>query len=105
MNSDDTKKFKDNLQGVYGYIDSEVFEKHKKALINLGFESEEREFHPHLTLGRIKRISNTQALTEFIKLNNPNIKGEYLIKRFQLIRSDLRMSGPEYTVLKEFELQ
>ena len=28
--------FKDNLQGVYGYIDMNVFEKHKKAVLELG---------------------------------------------------------------------
>ena len=28
-------KFKDNLQGIYGYIDNNIFEKHKKALLNL----------------------------------------------------------------------
>ncbi len=31
-----SKQFKDGLQGIYGYIDDVVFEKHKKAL--LGFE-------------------------------------------------------------------
>ena len=29
-------KFKDNLQGVYGYIDKNIFEKHKKAVLKLG---------------------------------------------------------------------
>ena len=29
-------KFKDNLQGVYGYIDNNLFEKHKKAILDLG---------------------------------------------------------------------
>ena len=27
-------KFKDNLQGVYGYIDNIIFEKHKKSVLN-----------------------------------------------------------------------
>ncbi|MBC8500591.1 MAG: nucleotidyl transferase AbiEii/AbiGii toxin family protein [Nanoarchaeota archaeon] len=31
-----SKKFKDNLQGVYGYIEPTVFEKHKKAILYLG---------------------------------------------------------------------
>ncbi len=33
-------KFKDNLQGVYGYVDNKVFEKHKRALLNLDKESQ-----------------------------------------------------------------
>lgn len=28
-------KFKDNLQGVYGYVDEELFEKHKNALLRM----------------------------------------------------------------------
>lgn len=28
-----SEQFKDNLQGVYGYIDNKLFEKHKKALL------------------------------------------------------------------------
>ena len=30
-----SKQFKDSLQGVYGIIDDKVFEKHKKAILNL----------------------------------------------------------------------
>lgn len=30
-----SKQFKDSLQGVYGIIDDEVFEKHKKAILDL----------------------------------------------------------------------
>jgi len=29
-------EFKNNLQGVYGYIDKKVFEKHKNAVLELG---------------------------------------------------------------------
>ena len=30
-----SKQFKDSLQGVYGIIDDKVFEKHKKAILDL----------------------------------------------------------------------
>jgi Rps23 Pro-64 3,4-dihydroxylase Tpa1-like proline 4-hydroxylase len=30
-----SKQFKDGLQGVYGYIDKKVFDKHKKALLKI----------------------------------------------------------------------
>ena len=29
-------RFRDNLQGVYGYIDEKLFEKHKKLILNMG---------------------------------------------------------------------
>ncbi len=31
-----SSSFKDNLQGVFGYIDEKLFEKHKRVLINMG---------------------------------------------------------------------
>ncbi|MDO8459593.1 MAG: hypothetical protein Q7S74_00645 [Nanoarchaeota archaeon] len=31
-----SKQFKDSLQGVYGIIDEKVFEKHKKAILDMG---------------------------------------------------------------------
>ena len=30
-----SSQFKDGLQGVYGYLDEKVFEKHRQALLNL----------------------------------------------------------------------
>ena len=30
-----SEQFKDNLQGVYGYIDKKLFEKHKKMVLEL----------------------------------------------------------------------
>jgi hypothetical protein len=34
-----SKQFKDSLQGVYGIVDEKVFEKHKKAILDLGKKS------------------------------------------------------------------
>ena len=31
-----SQKFRDNLQGVYGFVDAKLFERHKKALLGLG---------------------------------------------------------------------
>lgn len=30
----ESKQFKDNLQGIFGYIDNKIFEKHKKIILN-----------------------------------------------------------------------
>ena len=76
----------------------------EKSLTDLGFKAGEKEFHPHLTLARIKKINNALTLTEYIALKNKNIKGEYPVTKFQLIKSVLHSEGPEYSVLKEFKL-
>ena len=31
-----SKQFKSNLQGVFGFIEDKIFEKHKKAVLELG---------------------------------------------------------------------
>ena len=76
----------------------------EKAGTDLGFQPEEKKFHPHLTLARIKKINNAQPLMQYIKLKNPGIYGKYCVEKFQLFKSVLHPSGPEYTVLKEFRL-
>jgi len=76
----------------------------EKALTELGFNAEEKEFHPHLTLARIKKINDAQPLMEYLELKNPKIDGEYTVQGFQLIKSILRSDGPEYSVVKEFKL-
>ena len=76
----------------------------ENELLPLGFKKEDKEFYPHLTLGRVKRISNANKLFDYIEEKNPGIHGEYSISGFQLIRSILKPEGPEYKVVKEFQL-
>ncbi|MCO5196570.1 MAG: RNA 2',3'-cyclic phosphodiesterase [Anaerolineae bacterium] len=67
------------------------------ALQPLGWEPERRSFKPHLTIGRIKDAR---------KLNNTSLPLNVLLEPLRidvdaihLIRSDLKPSGPVYTVL------
>ena len=60
------------------------------------------EFLPHLTLARVKFISNKQDFLERLK----NIKvepKEIILKEFKLIKSELTKEGPVYTDLSIFQ--
>lgn len=71
------------------------------ALETLGFPSEEKTYHPHLTLARIKRENATVGLA--IKQNgileSDQHLGTVIVDRFTLFQSDLDSSGATYTPL------
>ena len=69
-----------------------------------GFPREERAFHPHLTLGRVKgpgRVRN--AMLELEKHRRDSL-GEMTVHKVALFESRLRPEGAEYRVLAEYEL-
>ena len=71
------------------------------ALEPLGFPPEEKVFHPHVTLARIKRENATvgSALLENGVLANDQYLGTLSIDRLTLFQSDLDSSGVMYTEL------
>ncbi len=68
----------------------------------LGYEKEERDFSPHLTLGRVRQTTEMADLQKIhialdtIQLGNIGITR---VDSIHLIKSDLRPSGPIYTNL------
>ena len=64
------------------------------SLLSLGWEPEKRSFSPHLTLGRVKdsrRLRGVQWAADVEQVMVP-------VQTTQLIESELRSSGPIYTV-------
>jgi 2'-5' RNA ligase len=74
------------------------------SLENIGFEPEAREFHPHLTIGRVKSDKATRGLVEKMVGHSGEIFGRISVNRFYLVKSDLRPSGPVYTKIAEIQL-
>jgi len=76
----------------------------ESATARLSFEPERREFHPHLTLGRVKFPGRMERLLlEMESLKNRDF-GEMDVGRLTLFRSVLAPGGAEYSVLGEFYL-
>lgn len=73
------------------------------ALCARRFVREERPFSPHLTIGRVRSPKGSNGLTALMK-QIPFQTPEFHIDRVAIIKSELRPSGPIYTVLEHAEL-
>lgn len=73
-------------------------------LEKIGFRPEDRPFHPHLTLGRMKSSRGKQDLVGRMERYREEEFGDFQVERAVLFKSDLRPSGPIYTRLRELRL-
>jgi 2'-5' RNA ligase len=73
-------------------------------LEKIGFQPEDRPFHPHLTLGRMKSSRGKEELVGRIERHKEEEFGDFQVERVILFKSDLKPSGPIYTLLKEIKL-
>ena len=74
------------------------------ALEGVG-KPEDHEFHPHVTLARVKSPLNGGALASFLQLNAARDLGETRITSLKLKSSLLSPSGPAYTDVREYGLK
>jgi 2'-5' RNA ligase len=76
----------------------------EKELRKIGFESEDRPFHPHLTLGRMKSNQGRDELIGRMEKYREEQFGDFQVEKVVLFKGDLRPSGPIYTALREIKL-
>jgi 2'-5' RNA ligase len=69
-------------------------------MYSLGFEPEKREWKPHITLGRVKSPDNRLPSFDKAKYHHR----EFSIGTFDLMASLLTRQGPQYSVIKEFNI-
>lgn len=72
-----------------------------RMLVPLGWEPENRSFHPHLTLGRVK----SQHRRVELPWGSPVVSRPIPVDAVHLIESRLRPDGPLYTVRHTSSLQ
>ena len=90
-------------KGTLAQVQSSIHEK----LVPLGFEKEGRPFHPHLTLGRVRRNVSKSELTQLqdaVKEFIVGQIGQFEVREIHLIESILKPSGAEYSPLGEYTL-
>ena len=73
-------------------------------LESIGFQLEDRSFHPHLTLGRMKSSRGKEGLVGKMERHREEEFGDFQVERVVLFKSDLKPSGPIYTRLGELRL-
>jgi 2'-5' RNA ligase len=92
-----------------GIDDSEVLRKLKndieQSLSLLSFAKEDKEFKPHLTIGRIR--SQKGIINVLSELDNYKTKdfGTVHVQEIRLMKSELKPKGAEYTCLSAMALE
>lgn len=81
----------EDLKGLNRAID--------KTMDKLGFSAEEREFRPHLTLGRVRSQERRDELLKAIEELQNFETGSFEAREVSLIKSDLKPGGAVYTKL------
>jgi len=70
----------------------------------IGFTREQRKFHPHLTLGRVKFPSGLSETLRELEQQRDNDLGEMLVRKITFFQSILKPTGAEYAVVSEERL-
>jgi 2'-5' RNA ligase len=70
----------------------------------IGFQPEGRPFHPHLTLGRMRSNRGKDELVREMERYREEAFGNFQVEKVILFKSELRPTGPIYTVLREVRL-
>ncbi len=91
-----------------GVVDEEklkiIYKALERELCMVGFEKEDRNFHPHISIGRVRYLSNKRAFKERIEGLNGIELGNLIIDKILLYKSELKPSGAIHTRLKEAKL-
>ncbi len=85
--------------GALGRTGEEVFH----ALEGVG-QKDERGFHPHITLARVRSPRNLEVLSAKIREHSETVFGRTAITSLKLKSSSLSPSGPTYADVREYAL-
>jgi 2'-5' RNA ligase len=78
----------------------------EEPLLDLGcYRREERNYTPHLTLGRVRGDHAAAELTKALTKYAAWTAGETVMSEVHVMSSELKPSGPIYTVLSRAKLQ
>jgi len=75
----------------------------ERACTEAGFAPEDRPFHPHLTLGRVRGKSNLRALADYIKIGS-TLTRAFEVRDYHVYQSVLRPQGAVYSILETIAL-
>ncbi len=88
--------------------EAEMIELHKQiedALAKLGYRKEHRRFHPHLTIGRVRRSGpNVSDLGNLVGQNADFLAAQVTVAKVVVFSSRLATSGPTHETLSRAKL-
>jgi RNA 2',3'-cyclic 3'-phosphodiesterase len=91
--------------GLSGAVEN-IVEMHVRLderLALIGFKPEEKEFHPHLTIGRLKSNKKTHELLALAEAH-PLPALSFAVTEMVLMKSELHPAGSEYTPMARAHL-
>jgi len=83
---------------------TEIHSEIDQRLKELKFKPD-KNFHPHLTLARVKFPKKKEEMKEFIQKNFTLPLGSFPAEKIELMQSRLSPKGPEYSSIHEIELR
>jgi 2'-5' RNA ligase len=79
-------------------------EKLDDRLVTIGFDPEEKDFRPHLTLGRVRSNKNIrEMLAQASQYSLPALS--FTVQEIVLMKSDLLPTGAQYSELAKAKLK
>jgi len=69
----------------------------------MGFDPEDHEFTPHVTLARMDHSGGKDLVRDIVRNRDPDV-GAMTVESIRLTESELTPSGPEYSTVEEFDL-
>jgi 2'-5' RNA ligase len=69
-----------------------------------GYPAEERAFHAHMTLGRVRSQAHVRETVLELDKYRDAVFGQMTVRKVTLFESILKPQGPEYRAASEFEL-
>ncbi len=82
---------------------SRVQEPIERRLVDLGFDEEDHEFTPHVTLARMKHAGGKELVQSLVQELNPTV-GQGRVEAVRLTESTLTPDGPVYETRHRVEL-
>ncbi len=77
----------------------------EEGAAGLGLARDDKPFHPHITLARVRKPGDTHALTRAMAEETDVDLGAFTVTAVSLFSSELSQSGPRHTRIEEFLLQ
>jgi 2'-5' RNA ligase len=81
-----------------------LYQKLITAFQALGFEGEDRVFHPHITLARIRKPVQNPAFRSLLATYHNRQFGQIPVDALHLFESHLQPTGPVYRILRSAHL-
>lgn len=75
----------------------------ESQLTDIGFDPEEHDFTPHVTLARMNDARGKEHVQQVVREQEPTV-GSARVEEVRLTKSELGPGGPEYSTVRSFSL-